>query len=56
VYPISYLRKRLFFIGRKEVLFEMEEEEIRYEEARGLYELACEFLEGAKDNLEREEI
>jgi len=53
VYPISYLRKRLFFIGRKEVLFEMEEEEIRYEEARGLYELACEFLEGAKDNLER---
>ena len=42
VYPISYLRKRLFFIRRKEVLFEMEEEEIRYEEARGLYELACE--------------
>ena len=29
VYPLSYLRKRLFFIGRKEVLFEMEEEEIR---------------------------
>ena len=23
VYPLSYLRKRLFFIGRKEVLFEM---------------------------------
>jgi len=43
VYPLSYLRKRLFFIaGRKEVLFEMEEEEIRYKEARGIYELACE--------------
>ena len=53
MYPLSYLSKRLFFIGRKEVLFEMEEEEIRYEEARGLYELACEFLEGVKDNLER---
>ena len=54
VYPISYLRKRLF-IGRKEVLFEMEEEEIRYEEAGGLYELACEFLEGAKDRERKSE-